>query len=184
MAERALRGSRLGAQSYETDLGVEMAPRQSVTYDCPRDHRFTIPFSLEADVPDVWECTVCGADALRVDGTRPEPKAGKPARTHWDMLLERRSVKDLEVLPRRWVEHRGVTLEEMDVDAILRRRPQVCIVDELAHTNVPGSPHAKRYEDVLTILEAGIHVMTAVNIQHLETLNYLPAEPTLEPNCC
>ena len=98
MAERALRGSRLGAQSYETDLGVEMAPRQSVTYDCPRDHRFTIPFSLEADVPDVWECTVCGAEALRVDGTRPEPKAGKPARTHWDMLLERRSVKDLEVL--------------------------------------------------------------------------------------
>ena len=98
MAERALRGSRLGAQSYETDLGVEMAPRQSVTYDCPRDHRFTIPFSLEADVPDVWECTVCGAEALRVDGTRPEPKNGKPARTHWDMLLERRSVKDLEVL--------------------------------------------------------------------------------------
>ena len=98
MAERALRGSRLGAQSYETDLGVEMAPRQSVTYDCPRDHRFTIPFSLEADVPEVWECTVCGAEALRVDGTRPEPKAGKPARTHWDMLLERRSVKDLEVL--------------------------------------------------------------------------------------
>ena len=81
MAERALRGSRLGAQSYETDLGVEMAPRQSVTYDCPRDHRFTIPFSLEADVPDVWECTVCGAEALRVDGTRPEPKNGKPART-------------------------------------------------------------------------------------------------------
>ena len=76
MAERALRGSRLGAQSYETDLGVEMAPRQSVTYDCPRNHRFTIPFSLEADVPEVWECTVCGAEALRVDGTRPEPKAG------------------------------------------------------------------------------------------------------------
>jgi rubredoxin len=69
-----------------------------VTYDCPRDHRFTIPFSLEADVPEVWECTVCGAEALRVDGTRPERKQGKPARTHWDMLLERRSVKELEVL--------------------------------------------------------------------------------------
>ena len=98
MAERALRGSRLGAQSYETDLGVEMAPRQSVTYDCPRNHRFAIPFSLEADVPEVWECSVCGSEALRVDGTRPEKKAGKPARTHWDMLLERRSVKELEVL--------------------------------------------------------------------------------------
>lgn len=98
MAERALRGSRLGAQSYETDLGVEMAPRQSVTYDCPRNHRFAIPLSLEADVPEVWECSVCGSEALRVDGTRPERKAGKPARTHWDMLLERRSVKELEVL--------------------------------------------------------------------------------------
>lgn len=98
MAERALRGSRLGAQSYESDLGVEMAPRQSVTYDCPRGHRFSIPFSLEADVPAVWECSVCGAEALRVDGTRPEAKVGKPARTHWDMLLERRSVKELEVL--------------------------------------------------------------------------------------
>ena len=96
VAERALRGSRLGAQSYETDLGVEMAPRQSVTYECPREHRFSVPFSLEADVPEVWECTVCGAEALRLDGTRPEPKKGKPARTHWDMLLERRSVAELE----------------------------------------------------------------------------------------
>jgi rubredoxin len=98
MAERALRGSRLGAQSYETDANIEMAPRQSVTYDCANGHRFAMPFSLEADVPEVWECTVCGAEALRVDGTRPEPKQGKPARTHWDMLLERRSVKELEVL--------------------------------------------------------------------------------------
>jgi rubredoxin len=98
MAERALRGSRLGAQSYETDAGIEMAPRQSVTYDCANGHRFAMPFSLEADIPEVWECTVCGAEALRVDGTRPEPKQGKPARTHWDMLLERRSVKELEVL--------------------------------------------------------------------------------------
>jgi rubredoxin len=75
-----------------------MAPRQSVTYDCPQGHRFAMPFSLEAEVPDIWECTVCGAEAVRVDGTRPEPKQGKPARTHWDMLLERRSVKELEVL--------------------------------------------------------------------------------------
>lgn len=98
MADRALRGSRLGAQSYESDAGVEMAPRQSVTYDCPNGHRFTMPFSLEADVPEVWECTVCGAESLRMDGVRPDRKAGKPPRTHWDMLLERRSVKELEVL--------------------------------------------------------------------------------------
>jgi two-component system, OmpR family, sensor histidine kinase KdpD len=87
-------------------------------------------------------------------------------------------LKDLEIVPRRKVEHRGVTLEEMDVDAIITRHPQICIVDELAHTNVPGSRHDKRYEDVLDILEAGIHVMSAVNIQHLETLNDAVARAT------
>ena len=69
-------------------------------------------------------------------------------------------------------------MEEMDVDAIVRRKPQVCVVDELAHTNVPGSRHEKRYEDVLEMLDAGIHVMTAVNIQHLETLNDAVARAT------
>jgi two-component system sensor histidine kinase KdpD len=87
-------------------------------------------------------------------------------------------LKDLETVPRRQVEHRGVTLEEMDVDSIIKRHPQICIVDELAHTNVPGSRHDKRYEDVLDILDAGIHVMTAVNIQHLETLNDAVARAT------
>jgi len=69
------------------------------------------------------------------------------------------------------VEYRGVTLEEMDVDAIVVRKPELCLVDELAHTNVPGSKHEKRHEDVLELLDSGISVMTAVNIQHLETLN-------------
>jgi len=80
-------------------------------------------------------------------------------------------IKDLEIVPRRAVDYRGAAMEEMDVDAVIRRKPQVCVVDELAHTNVPGSRHGKRYEDVLEILDAGIHVMTAVNIQHIETLN-------------
>ncbi len=80
-------------------------------------------------------------------------------------------VKDLEVIPRRAMEYRDVTMKEMDVDAIIRRKPQVCVVDELAHTNVPGSRHEKRYQDVVEILDAGIDVLTAVNIQHLETLN-------------
>lgn len=80
-------------------------------------------------------------------------------------------VRDLEIVPKRVVEYRGVAMEELDVDAVIRRRPQLCLVDELAHTNVPGSRHEKRYEDVLDLLNAGIHVMTAVNIQHLETLN-------------
>ena len=87
-------------------------------------------------------------------------------------------LKGLEVVPRRQLDYRGVTMEEMDVDATLRRRPQVCVVDELAHTNVPGSRHEKRYQDVIDILNAGIHVMTAVNIQHLETLNDAVARAT------
>ena len=81
------------------------------------------------------------------------------------------AVAGLEVIPRRRVEYRGVILEEMDLDAILARRPALCVVDELAHTNAPGSRHEKRYQDVLALLDAGISVMTAVNIQHLETLN-------------
>jgi two-component system, OmpR family, sensor histidine kinase KdpD len=80
-------------------------------------------------------------------------------------------LQDLEIVPRQKVEYRGVVLEEMDLDAILTRKPALCIVDELAHTNVPGSRHEKRYQDVLELLDAGIGVMTAVNIQHLETLN-------------
>lgn len=87
-------------------------------------------------------------------------------------------LKDLEVVPRRVVDYRGTKMEEMDVDAIIARKPQVCIVDELAHTNVPGSRHEKRYEDALDLLNAGIHVMTAVNIQHLETLNDAVAKVT------
>lgn len=85
---------------------------------------------------------------------------------------------DLEVVPRRRVPYHGAVMEEMDVEAIIRRRPQVCVVDELAHSNAPGSRHEKRYQDVLEILDAGIHVMTAVNIQHLETLNDAVARAT------
>jgi rubredoxin len=96
MSERALRGTRLGATSYESDAGIDFAPRQEIEYVCPAEHRFTMPFSVEADVPATWECKVCGQVALIVDGTPPEEKAGKPPRTHWDMLLERRSVADLE----------------------------------------------------------------------------------------
>jgi two-component system, OmpR family, sensor histidine kinase KdpD len=80
-------------------------------------------------------------------------------------------IKDLEIIPRRLIPYRSVTLEEMDLEAILKRHPHTCIVDELAHTNVPGSRNHKRYEDVLDLLDAGINVMAAVNIQHIETLN-------------
>jgi two-component system sensor histidine kinase KdpD len=80
-------------------------------------------------------------------------------------------IRDLEIVPQRVIPYRGVNLKEMDVDAIIARHPNTVVVDELAHTNVPGTKNRKRYEDVLELLEAGINVMTAVNIQHLETLN-------------
>lgn len=80
-------------------------------------------------------------------------------------------VGDLEVVPRRKIQYRGVVLEEMDVDGVTARHPDVAIVDELAHTNVPGSKHRKRWEDVLELLDQGINVITAVNVQHLESLN-------------
>jgi two-component system, OmpR family, sensor histidine kinase KdpD len=77
----------------------------------------------------------------------------------------------LEVVPRRPIEYRGVQLEEMDTDAVLRRRPAVAVVDEFPHTNVPGSQRLKRWEDVHVLLEAGIDVLTTMNVQHLESLN-------------
>ena len=97
MSDGALRGTRLGATSYETDHHVELAPRQVVHYDCPAGHTVSMPFSVEAEVPAVWECR-CGAEAIIRDGEKPEAKPAKHVRTHWDMLLERRSIEDLEIL--------------------------------------------------------------------------------------
>ena len=77
----------------------------------------------------------------------------------------------LETIPRREILHRGSRFEEMDTAAILRRHPQICLVDEFAHTNVPGAEHAKRWEDVMEILDAGIDVLTSLNVQHIESLN-------------
>ncbi len=79
-------------------------------------------------------------------------------------------IDGLEVLPRLRQDYRGVALEEMDVSAVLARKPEVVLIDELAHTNVPGGRNAKRYEDVQDILDAGIHVITTLNVQHLESL--------------
>ena len=82
-------------------------------------------------------------------------------------------IGNLEVVPRRKITYREVTLEEMDVDAIIARKPDVVVVDELAHTNAPGSHHEKRYQDVEQIVGTGINVITAINIQHVESLNAL-----------
>jgi two-component system sensor histidine kinase KdpD len=78
---------------------------------------------------------------------------------------------DLEMVPRRYVRYRDTMLEEMDLPAILRRAPELCLIDELAHSNVPGTEHAKRYEDIADVLAGGIDVYSTVNVQHLESLN-------------
>jgi two-component system sensor histidine kinase KdpD len=85
-------------------------------------------------------------------------------------------IGDLEVVPRRKIAYRGVTLEEMDVDAVIARAPEVVIVDELAHTNVPGSRNAKRWQDVELLRDEGVSIVSAVNVQHLESLNDIIAE--------
>jgi two-component system sensor histidine kinase KdpD len=87
-------------------------------------------------------------------------------------------VDGLEVVPRRTVEHRGVALDDMDLDAVLARRPEVALVDELAHTNAPGSPHEKRWEDVEALRAAGIDVISTVNVQHMQSLGDVVREIT------
>lgn len=87
-------------------------------------------------------------------------------------------VAGLEQVSLRQIDYRGVTLREMDLDAVLARHPGIAVVDELAHTNAPGSRHQKRYADVLALLDAGINVITAVNIQHIESLNDVIASTT------
>src|SRR5271169_2106257 len=77
----------------------------------------------------------------------------------------------LEIIPRRHLSYRGTPLEEMDLPAVLARGPELCLIDELAHTNAPGVEHEKRYEDVRDVLDAGIDVFSTVNVQHLESLN-------------
>ena len=90
----------------------------------------------------------------------------------------RRCCTGLEVLPRKRLDYKDQTLQEMDLDALIARRPQIALVDELAHTNAPGSRHPKRYLDVEELLSHGIDVYTAVNIQHIESLNDVVAQIT------
>jgi two-component system, OmpR family, sensor histidine kinase KdpD len=87
-------------------------------------------------------------------------------------------LEGLEVVPTRMIEYRGRMFEEMDVDALIERKPEVALVDELAHTNIPGAKHAKRWEDVIDTLAAGVEVITTINIQHLESLNDVIANVT------
>ena len=97
MAERTLRGTRMVSFSMETTANVVPSERQITTYVCADGHRTELPFSVEAEIPSTWECR-CGLLGKLLDGPEPELKPTKPARTHWDMLLERRSIPELEEL--------------------------------------------------------------------------------------
>ncbi|SDM61123.1 RNA polymerase-binding protein RbpA [Actinomyces ruminicola] len=99
MADRALRGMTIGAKSMESEEGVEFAARQNITYECPLGHVTTVPMSMEAEIPQTWECPDCGqAAALRGEDEPESEEPKKAPRTHWDMLLERRDIEDLKVL--------------------------------------------------------------------------------------
>ena len=97
MADRVLRGSRLGAVSYETDRNHDLAPRQVARYRTENGEEFDVPFADDAEIPGTWLCRN-GMEGTLIEGDLPEPKKVKPPRTHWDMLLERRSVDELDEL--------------------------------------------------------------------------------------
>lgn len=98
MVERSLRGMKIGANSLESDIGVAMVDRREEPFECKNGHKFSIILAADAETPAVWECK-CGAEAAPVHGSGPEEKKNvKPPRSHWDMLLERRSVEELQVL--------------------------------------------------------------------------------------
>ena len=119
MADRVLRGSRMGAVSYETDRDHDLAPRQLVRYKTEAGDVFEVPFADDAEIPGTWLCRN-GMEGTLIEGDVPEPKKVKPPRTHWDMLLERRSLADLEeLLSERLEEVR--TVGAISTDEYMRR---------------------------------------------------------------
>ncbi len=118
--------------------------------------------------PGVGKTYTMLSEAIRRH-TRGEDVAVGIVETHGRKAIGELAAQ-LETVPRKKIEYKGTIFEEMDTDALLARRPQVAVVDELAHTNIPGSKHRKRYEDVLEIISAGIDVLSTVNIQHLESV--------------
>ena len=126
--------------------------------------KFKVFLGMAAGVGKTYAMLRAGQRALREGVDIVAGYVESHGRKETDALLV-----GLPIIPRRKVDHRGVTLEEMDLDAILARRPKLALVDELAHTNVPGSRHAKRWQDVMELLDAGIDVYTSMNVQHAES---------------
>lgn len=99
MADRALRGMRMGSNSLESEAGVVFVERQNVDYTCPVGHAFDIPFAIDAEVPDAWDCPICSKTAVR-NGVEDfqEENTAKPQRNHWEHLIERRTEEELQIL--------------------------------------------------------------------------------------
>ncbi|MCQ9366815.1 RNA polymerase-binding protein RbpA [Brevibacterium sp. 50QC2O2] len=113
MSERSLRGTQLGSRSLESEVGVEPAPRQDVEYVCEDGFTFSVPFSVEADVPNTWDSKTHGI-GTRVGATDDDAEEAKHVRSHWDMLLERRSFEELqELLDERLEIRRGLRKPEL-----------------------------------------------------------------------
>jgi two-component system sensor histidine kinase KdpD len=154
--EAALRDGGLGRQAAEAESASVVEP--------------TGPFRIYLGVASGVGKTCAMLDEGRRRLSRGADVVVGFVECHGRRLVEER-LAGLEVVPRKAVDYRGAHFEEMDLDAVLERRPKVALVDELAHTNVPGSGrHEKRWQDVLELLDAGIEVITTVNIQHLESL--------------
>jgi two-component system sensor histidine kinase KdpD len=137
-----------------------------VTTVPPARGRLTIFLGYAAGVGKTFQM-LTEAQELKAQGVDIVVAYFEPHARHDTMAL----VEGLEMIPRRTVEYKGSLLEDMDTDAVLRRHPQVAVVDEFAHTNVPGSARRKRWEDVHVLLAAGIDVLTTMNVQHVESLN-------------
>ncbi len=149
-----------------TQAAASEAPRPSPASDDQRQGRLKVYLGMAAGVGKTFRMLLEG---------HAELEAGRDVaigllETHGRAETSRLA-GGLPVVPRRRVTYRETALEEMDVQAILSRRPELCLIDELAHTNAPGTEHAKRYEDVEEILAAGIDVVSTLNVQHLESLN-------------
>jgi two-component system, OmpR family, sensor histidine kinase KdpD len=129
-----------------------------------QEGRLKIFFGMAAGVGKTYTMLQAARQALSEGADVVVGYAETHGRTETEALLQ-----GLPIIPRRKMEYRGAIFDEMDLDAILNRKPQLVLVDELAHTNIPGSRHAKRYQDVLELLDAGISVYTTVNVQHLES---------------
>src|ERR1700722_18143755 len=156
-----------GTGSEGTDEGVsEAAAEAAATDEVEAAGHFRIYLGA---APGVGKTYAMLSEAQRRRGRGADVVIGF-VETYGRPLTEE-LIGSLEVIPRKVIDYRGINLTEMDLDAVLRRRPGIALVDELAHTNVPGSgPHEKRWQDVLDILAAGINVITTVNIQHLESI--------------